>query len=143
MAVVIDDRLLLDVLARKAPAPVSAEAAGGGVFTTSGWYYRLGRAAFAGSGSGALSGRLMAFNAEVRDRVMAALQELPDDVGPLHARVVVPVMFALRVRRQLNLQSAEALAVALLVGGRLSVTTDAPLLRSGAHDLGVAYEVLA
>ena len=70
-------------------------------------------------------------------------QELPDDVGLLHPRVVVPVMFALRVRRQLNLQSAEALAVALLVGGRLSVTTDAPLLRSGAHDLGVEYEVLA
>lgn len=142
MAVVIDDRLLLDVLARRVAAPVASELASGGVFTTSSWYYRLGRAAFGGSGAGMLSSRLASFEAPVRDRVLAALQELPDDVGSLHPRVVVPVMFALRVRRQLNVLSADALAVALLVRGRLLVTTDASLLRSSAEELGISYDVL-
>jgi hypothetical protein len=35
MAVVIDDRLLLDVLAGQAPDEITAELVGGGVFTTS------------------------------------------------------------------------------------------------------------
>jgi len=143
MAVVVDDRLLLDVLAGQPQASVSAELTTGGLFTTSAWYYRLGRAAFSGSGSGSLSGRLTAFDLAVRERVRSVLQDLPDEIGLLHPRVVVPVMFALRVRRQLNVLSAEALAVAMLVRGRLMVTADAPLLRSAAQDLGVEYEALA
>ncbi len=143
MAVVIDDRLLLDVLAGRAPAIVSTELRSGGVFTTSAWYYRLGRAAFSGSGEGALSGPLTSLGVDVRQRVLAALQELPDTVGLLHARLVVPVMLALRVRRQLNVLNAEALAVATLVDGRLLVTTDAPVLRAGAEELGVVYDLRA
>jgi hypothetical protein len=38
---------------------------------------------------------------------------------------------------------AEAPAVAILVEARLLVTADTPLLRSGAAELGVGYEVLA
>ena len=143
MAVVIDDRLLLDVLAGRAPTLVAEQLRNGEVFTTSSWYYRLGRAAFSGSGTGALSGPVSSFDPDVRERVLGALQDLPDDVGLLHPRVVVPVMFALRVRRQLNVLSADALAVALLVGGGVLVTTDAPMLQAGALELGVGYEVLA
>lgn len=43
MTVVVDDRPLLDVLADRAPEPIAAELTSGGVFTTSSWYYRLGR----------------------------------------------------------------------------------------------------
>lgn len=143
MAVVVNDRLLLDVLAGRAPTRVAAQLSSGEVFTTSSWYYRLGRAAFSGSGLGALSGPLASFAPDVRRRVVDALQDLPNDVGLLHPRVVVPVMFALRVRRQLNVLSAEALAVAVLVGGDLLVTTDAPMLQAGAAELGVAYEIVA
>ncbi len=50
-------------------------------------------------------------------------------------------MFALRVRRRLNVLSAEALATALLVGGGVAVTSDTPLLRAGAHELGVEYKL--
>lgn len=98
MAVVIDDRLLLDVLAGHAPSQVQAHLETGGAFTTSSWYYRLGRAAYAGSGVGALSGPLASLNAEVGQRVLDALQDLPENIGLLHPRVTVPVMFALRVR---------------------------------------------
>jgi hypothetical protein len=115
----------------------------GEVFTTSSWYYRLGRAAFSGSGSGALSGPLASIDRDVRQRVLSELRDLPEDVGLLHPRVVVPVMFALRLRRPLNVLTVEALAAALLVGGGLLVTTEAPFLLAGASELGVSYEVLA
>jgi hypothetical protein len=51
-------------------------------------------------------------------------------------------MFSLRVRRHLNVLTAEALAVAVLLQARVVVTTDAPLLRTGAADLGLNYQVL-
>jgi hypothetical protein len=141
MAVVIDDRLLLDVLAGQAPDEITVEM-GSGVFTTSAWYYRLGRAVFGGSGSGALSGRFASLDHDVAERVRAQMGDLPSNIGLLHPRVVVPVMFTLRVRRQLNVLAAEALAVALLLPARLLVTTDAPLLRSAADETGVDYQVL-
>ena len=143
MAVVIDDRLLLDVLAGQAPREVTTQLGGGGVFTTGAWYYRLGRAVFGGSGSGALSGRFASLDRDVARRVRAQLEDLPANVGLLHPRVVVPVMFTLQVRRQLNVLAAEALVVALLLPARLLVTTDSPLLRSAADDTGIDYQVLA
>jgi len=74
--------------------------------------------------------------------VTDALTDLPDWIGILSPRVTVPVMLALGVRRQPNLLSAEALAVALLVDGSILVTTDAPLIRSGAEDIGLGYRLL-
>jgi hypothetical protein len=142
VAVVIDDRLLLEILAGTAPSPVTDELTDGGVFTTSCWYWRLGRAATAGSGTGSLSGRLSALAPDDQDRVLWALQELPDEIGPLTSRTVVPVMLALRVRRPLNMLNAEAIAVALLAQASVLVTADAPLLRSGAGELGISYHVL-
>ena len=142
MAVVIDDRLLLDVLAGHGPTMIGSEVSSGGVFTTSAWYYRLGQAVFAGSDSGALSGRLALLGEPTGGRVRAALANLPPSIGLLHPRVVVPVMFTLRVRRQLNWLAAEALAVALVVPARLLLTTEAPALHVAAEDTGVDYELL-
>ncbi|MGH9128118.1 MAG: hypothetical protein ACRDY2_03925 [Acidimicrobiales bacterium] len=53
-----------------------------------------------------------------------------------------PVMFTLRVRRQLNALGAEALAVALLLPARLIVTTEVPVLHAAAEETGVGYQVL-
>lgn len=143
MAAVIDDRLLLDVLAGATPRVLADDLRRGEVYTTSCWYWRLGRAVTAGSGSGSLSSRLAALGADDRERVLWSLRELPDEIGLLTSRTVVPVMLALRVRRALNMINAEALAVALLTGGTAMVTTDAPLLRSGADDLGVSYRLIS
>lgn len=118
MTVVIDDRLLLDGLAGKAPRSIAEELTRGQAFTTSAWYYRLGRAVLAGTGTAALSGRLERLDPDVRDRVRTALHDLPEGVGLLHPRVVVPVMFSLRVGRHLNLLTAEALAVAVCADDR-------------------------
>jgi hypothetical protein len=142
VAVVIDDRLLLDVLAGATRPIIDEEFARGGVYTTSCWYYRLGRAVNAGVGTGSLSARLAALGPDARDRVLWSLRELPDEIGVLTSRTVVPVMVALRVRRPLNMLNAEALAVALLVGASVMVTVAAPLLESGATDLGVSCRLI-
>lgn len=140
--IVIDDQLLLAVLSDTAPDDITAAVARGEVFTTGSWYYRLGRAVSTGTGAGALSGRFKALDDSVRHRVLTALEELPDQIGLLSLRVVVPVMQALAVTRPLNFLNAEALGAALLLDASIAVTVDAPLLRTGATDLSVSYRLI-
>ena len=140
--IVIDDQVLLAVLSDTAPDDITAAVANGEVFTTGSWYYRLGRAVTAGTGTGALSGRFQALDISVRQRVWASLEDLPDQIGLLSLRVVVPVMQALAVTRPLNFLNAEALGAALLLDASIAVTIDAPLLRAGAGDLSVGYRLI-
>ncbi|HWL43147.1 MAG TPA: hypothetical protein VNQ73_09395 [Ilumatobacter sp.] len=140
---VVDDQLLLAVLSGIAPGEVTAGATRGEVFTTGSWYYRLGRAVTAGSGSGSLSGRFQALAEPVRSRVQASLEELPDEIGLLSLRVVVPVMQAFQLTRPTNFLTAEALGAALLLDAEVAVTTDAPLLRAGCVELAIGYRVVA
>lgn len=140
--IVIDDQALLAVLSDTAPDDITAAVANGEVFTTGSWYYRLGRAVTAGTGTGALSGRFQALDISVRQRVWASLEDLPDQIGLLSLRVVVPVMQALAVTRPLNFLNAEALGAALLLDASIAVTVDAPLLRAGAADLSVGYRLM-
>jgi hypothetical protein len=121
---------------------MTAAVANGEVFTTGSWYYRLGRAVTAGTGTGALSGRFQALDDSVRQRVLASLEDLPDQIGLLSLRVVVPVMQALPVTRPLNFLNAEALGAALLLDASIAVTADAPVLRAGASDLSVSYRLI-
>jgi hypothetical protein len=139
--IVIDDQLLLAVLSDTASKNMTVAVANGEVFTTGSWYYRLGRAIAAGSGNGALSGRFQSLEEPVRQRVKASLEDLPDQIGLLSLRVVVPVMQALTVSRPLNFLNAEALGAALLLDAAIAVTVDAPLLRAGAADLSVSYRL--
>ncbi len=140
--ILIDDQLLLVALSDTAPAEINTAIARGEVFTTGSWYYRLSRAVTAGSGAGALSSRFQALDEAVRLGVLASLGELPEEIGLLSLRVVVPVMQALAVTRPLNFLNAEALAAALLLDAAIAVTVDAPLLRSGATDLAITYTVI-
>ena len=140
--IVIDDQVLLAVLSDTAPDDITAAVANGEVFTTGSWYYRLGRAVTAGTGTGALSGRFQTLDVSVRQRVSASLEDLPDQIGLLSLRVVVPVMQALAVTRPLNFLNAEALGAALLLDASIAVTVDGPLLRAGAADLSVGYRLI-
>jgi len=58
---VIDDHLLLDILAGNATPPFADEASRSAMYTTSSWYYRVASAAEQGSGEGSLSGRQHTF----------------------------------------------------------------------------------
>ena len=140
--IVIDDQLLLALLSDTAPDDMTAAVTNGEVFTTGSWYYRLGRAVTAGTGTGALSGRFQALDDSVRQQVLASLEDLPDQIGLLSLRVVVPVMQALAVTRPVNFLNAEALGAALLLDASIAVTVDAPLLRAGANDLSVSYRLI-
>jgi hypothetical protein len=140
--IVVDDQLLLAVLSDTAPDEIIAAVASGEVFTTGSWYHRLGRAVTAGTGTGTLSGRFQALDETVRQRVLASLEDLPEQIGLLSLRIVVPVMQALAVTRPLNFLNAEALGAALLLDGSIAVTVDAPLLRAGATDLSVGYRLI-
>lgn len=133
MTIVVDDLLLLRLLTGSAPPTVTEELRSGSVYTSGCWYYRLARAV-SSSGTGSLSQHVAGLARPEQEQVRRDLEDLPPELGLLGWRTVVPVMAALRVRRQLNLLNAEALAVAVLTSAVLVVGTDSPLLRSGASD---------
>ena len=99
MAVVVDDHLLLGFLAGLQSEAVSEETQADIVYTTGRWYYRLARAVRANAGSGSLTRRLEALDPAGRERAVTALETLPQTVGLLSFRTVVPVMAALQLRR--------------------------------------------
>lgn len=141
MALVIDDHLLIDVLAHNQAQWLRAEMARSAIYTTGSWYYRVASAARRGSGTGSLSGRLAQLDPEQAARARSRIEELPDWIGLLGPRLLVPIMSRLETRRTPNLLTAEALAVALVVDGAIAVTTDAALLRGSAQDLGIEYRI--
>jgi hypothetical protein len=141
VAVVLDDHLLLSILADEAPAPVAEAARVGRVLTTGCWYFRLARVA-ARPGTGPLSTQIEALEPTTRQAVRQGLGSLPAEVGLFGWRITVPVMAELRVRRQVNLLTAEALAVATLAEADIMVSTESPLLQEGAADLGITVQLV-
>ena len=143
VTLVVDDALLLDVLAGVADPELQQAADRGEVHTTGCWYYRLSRALHSEPMIGALSRRLGALAPDRRERVMSGLVDLPAEIGLIGLRTLVPVMQALRVSRPVNMLTAEALAAALALDADLVVLTDHPALRTGALELSLRYRSLA
>lgn len=141
MPVVVDDHLLLELLAAGRALDLGPESSE--VYTTGSWYYRLARAVLSGTGTGSISGRLAVMDEGAQRRAVESLLRMPDGIGLLGHRTVVPVMATLRAARPANLLTAEALAVALVVGGGLRVAVDSDLLRENAEALRLDYEVVA
>jgi hypothetical protein len=140
LPVVVDEYLLFDLLADRASPDLRAEFDNGVVLTTGSWYYRLARAAKSQS-HGVLSSLLRDLDADTQQRVRNHLDDLPAEIELVGWRVVVPVMVALRVRRNLNLLAAEALAVAVMASAEIVVGVDTPLIRAGAEDLHIPYRI--
>ncbi|MDQ6615772.1 MAG: hypothetical protein M3083_13795 [Actinomycetota bacterium] len=69
--------------------------------------------------------------------MIASVERLPEQVGLLSLRELVPVMTALDTRRRLNLLTAEAVAVAVVLDATIVVTTESALLTETCRDLGV------
>jgi len=139
---VVDDALLLRVLGGVAVSSVMAELERGELYTTGVWYHRLSRAAHDDRSVGTLSRELATFDQDVQHYILESLDQLPDRIGLIGWRRLVPVMSVLNVGRNLNLLAAEALAVGLVVGADIGVTTDAPLVREGAATLDLGYRVI-
>lgn len=142
MLLVVDDVLLLSVLGGGATGEVGDGGRRGDLFTTGSWYYRLARAAHDWTFGGALSSAIDALPADRRERVAVALDALPQEIGLLDMRRLVPIMRGLPGRR-LNFLTAEAVAAALALGAGVRVTTDSPLLRDACRAVGVDVQVVS
>lgn len=142
-ALVVDDALLLSVLADGPPAEVRAALRQGVLFTTISWYYRLARATQDSAFSGRLSAALAALPTRRQTIVNAALDDLPPHIGLLDIRRVMPVMRRLDTGRRLNFLTAEAVAVAVSIDAGIRVTTESPLLAAAAEALDIDVRVLS
>lgn len=138
MGLVVDDHLLINLLAGTTTGWLADEAAQSAVYTTGSWYYRVASAADHGTGTGSLSGRISALAEEDQRAIRSRIASLPDSIGLIGPRTLVPVMAGLRLPR-LNHLSAEALAVAILTESTIAVRTDSPPLREASATLHIAY----
>lgn len=143
MGLVVDDVLLLSVLAGEPSDDLRQAMQRGELFTTGSWYYRLGRAAYDQSFSGALSSAIDALSLARRVQAVAALDALPREIGLLDMRDLVPVMRRLDVGRHLNFLTAETVATALSLDAAIRVTTDSPLLNDTCRALGIDVQVIS
>lgn len=142
MALVVDDALLLSVLGGGAGGEIQDALGRGELFTTGSWYYRLARAAHDWTFTGALSSAIDVLSAEQQTRVADALDALPQQIGLLDMRRLVPIMRRLPGRR-LNFLTAEAVAAALALGAAIRVTTESRLLHDACHAVAVEVRVVA
>jgi hypothetical protein len=140
---VVDDALLLAVLAATADDEIQTVAAEGEVFTTGSWYWRLGRALHDAASAGALSRALTDLTPRQQARVLTAVERLPPEIGLLSLRDLVPLMATLDVGRRLNLLTAEAIAAALVLEATIVVTTESALLTESCARLGIDVRHLA
>ena len=115
-SVLVDDRLLVahltgdGLLGRRSKASLH---------TTTYWYYRVCRAAVLG-GAGQLSGPFAELGPHDQARAIAAMLQLPEDVGLPDPRAVVPAMVDIASRHpRLNLMNIEAAAAARVLGARV------------------------
>jgi hypothetical protein len=139
---VVDDALLLSVLGGGATGEIGEALERGDVFTTGSWYYRLARAVHDWTFVGALSSAVDLLSAEQQARVADALDVLPQQVGLLDMRRLVPIMRRLPGRR-LNFLTAEAVAAALALDAAIRVTTESRLLRDACQALAVDVRVVS
>lgn len=139
---VVDDALLLAVLAGGAEAEIDWALGRGELHTTGSWYYRLGRALHDPRRAGSLSNAMAALPPERRTRVLAGLDVLPPQIGLISPRYLVPVMARLPLERRVNFLTGEAVAAALMLGARIQVTVESPLLREACQVLGIDLEVV-
>lgn len=142
MALVIDDHLLLDHLVGRLTGWTAEQVRGSAAYTTATWYYRVANAAVRGSGTGSLSGRIAALPDDEQAALRSKITALPDSIGLVGPRTLVPIMAALRTPRRLNYLSAEALALAVVAEASIAVRTDGPLLRDACTTMGVEYRVV-
>lgn len=131
--IVVDDALLLGALAGSAPRPALAS----DVATTGSWYWRLTRAVLDDRSTGSLSRDFDRLPAEDQQRVREGLLSLPNEIGLLSFRRLVPIMAALDSVRRLNLLTAEAVAAAVVLDADIAVTTRSPLLDDAYERLGI------
>ncbi len=141
--IVVDDALLLGVLAGAASRQLEGATAGREFATTGSWYWRLARAVLGPTSTGTLSRAFADLTEEGQSRVSAKLRSLPPEIGLVGLRRLVPVMAAVDSGRSLNLLTAEAVAAALVLDAGIAVTTRSSVLEAACQRVGVDIILIA
>ena len=91
------------------------------ISTTGCWYYRLCHAVRSTRITGSLSAPFANLPADLRDRSVATLLHLPDEIAVVSLRDLAPTMASLVDHHPLNLLSLEALAAARATGAAVVI----------------------
>ena len=138
MTQLVDDRILASLLQGAGPPQPQDR-----VYTTGCWYVRLCQAVLGASErTGALSGLFVEQPAGLRDRAVAKLLELPEEIGLESLRNLGPLIGHLRRRHELNLLSIEALAAAVHLRADVFLTAPSPRLASALKSEGLHVEII-
>lgn len=109
MTLLVDDQVLAAHLRGRSVLPSDAV----DVFTTGYWYVRLCMAVSRRAG-GTLSGPFATLRPELRSAAVAAVLELPDEIGLLSLRQLAPLIGEMAIRHEpMNVLTREALAAAV------------------------------
>ena len=140
---VVDDALLLALLAETVTEDLQIAVNNSELFSTGSWYWRLSRALHDRASTGVLSRALDDLTPTQHARAIASVDRLPHEVGLLGLRELVPVMTALDTSRRLNLLTAEAVAVAVVLDATIVVTTESALLTETCTRIGIDLRRIA
>jgi hypothetical protein len=134
----IDDQLLGAVLRGQPPRVLVSK----DVYTTGYWYVRLCQAVLgAQERTGVLSRPFAELPDELRERALAAVLELPADIGLLSLRELAPSIARLRRDHQLNILSIEALAAATRLQANVYLSAPSPHLEQALRSAGLKVKV--
>ena len=134
----IDDQMLGAVLRGQRPRVLASKE----IYTTGYWYVRLCQAALGvQERTGVLSGPFVELPEELRQRALAAVLELPDEIGMLSLRELGPTIAALRSRHQLNILSIEALAAAARLNAQVYLSASSPQLEQALRSTNLKVRV--
>lgn len=134
----IDDQHLGTVLRDAAPRALASKE----LYTTGYWYVRLCQAVLAAQErSGTLSKPFAELPGELRERALAAVLELPGDIGMLSLRELGPTIARLRRDHQLNILGVEALAAATQLGADVYLSAASPRLEDALRSRGLRVKV--
>lgn len=141
--IVVDDHLLLDILAGVPSTEADEHLGNQSIATTLSWFYRLGRALDSSRSQGSLSRRFDKLDPDRRVMLRESMIRLPANIHLVETRSLVPVMIAISNTTRANLLTADALATALTFDASIAVTTNSPLLLEAALTVHVEVRVIA
>jgi hypothetical protein len=138
-AALIDDQLLGLVLRGRTPRPLISK----DLHTTGYWYVRLCQAVLSASErTGVLSRPFAQLPPSLRTQALAAVLELPTNIGLMSLRDLGPTTANLRDRHQLNILSIEAVAAAQQLGAQVYLSTSSPLLEAALQAEALRVKVI-
>lgn len=112
------------------------------LYTTGYWYVRLCQAVLGGGARGVLSATFRGLTPTHQERALAALVQLPDEIGLVSLRDLGPVIGELRQRHDLNVLSSEALAASMYLGAKVALSVRSPRLEAALASEGASFVVV-